>query len=450
MTDIQQIDEGAQALDHNLIRKLLGGSGVVPGVGSELAVSVNTGTLGASDTLTVAAGDARVAGTEGSVASTSVGIDQASSDPRKDVVYIDSNHAVQVAKGTEAAARPANATGRDTFDPAPPDLSATTAAPLAEVWVDPAASTVAAGDVTDRRLLSEVDVSDVVAASATVAGTVDAGTVSLDDNEEVVIGTGDDGALLFDGTSIIVRDKSGANDYTFPLGTAMDISAHAARHQNGGGDEISVAGLSGDLADAQDPKAHASSHGSGGADTVDAGDLGGSSGTGGQVLETDGTAAGWADVSGSFGIEDGNSPFTASGTSITTTFADTFDYWSVFLEADDPSDGAGQTHVDLQANGDTAANYDYIDVSGTETTGQAQVDNVLRIATSAVAQRTKLDVTGRWGARWAGTVQLGESRANLTHVFENASISSPLSSLTFISDAGATMDWRVRAFGIDV
>ena len=34
-------------------------------------------------------------------------------------------------------------------------------------------------------------------------------------------------------------------------------ASHAAGHQNGGGDEISVAGLSGELADAQPPKAHA-------------------------------------------------------------------------------------------------------------------------------------------------------------------------------------------------
>jgi hypothetical protein len=36
--------------------------------------------------------------------------------------------------------------------------------------------------------------------------------------------------------------------------------AHAATHQNGGGDEISVAGLSGELADNQPPKPHKDSH----------------------------------------------------------------------------------------------------------------------------------------------------------------------------------------------
>ena len=53
-----------------------------------------------------------------------------------------------------------------------------------------------------------------------------------------------------------------------------DLNApHAASHENGGADEISVAGLSGDLADAQDPKAHAASHRSGGADAIKLDDL---------------------------------------------------------------------------------------------------------------------------------------------------------------------------------
>jgi len=41
---------------------------------------------------------------------------------------------------------------------------------------------------------------------------------------------------------------------------AMWIAAHAASHELGGGDDINVAGLSGQLADAQTPKAHKDSH----------------------------------------------------------------------------------------------------------------------------------------------------------------------------------------------
>lgn len=72
-----------------------------------------------------------------------------------------------------------------------------------------------------------------------------------------------------------------------------DTDHAASDHEDGGSLEISVEGLSGDLADAQDPKAHASSHGSAGSDTVDAGDLGGSSGSAGQLLATDGSVAAW-------------------------------------------------------------------------------------------------------------------------------------------------------------
>jgi hypothetical protein len=43
---------------------------------------------------------------------------------------------------------------------------------------------------------------------------------------------------------------------------------HATTHQNGGADEISVAGLSGLLADGQTPATHAASHQNGGADEV--------------------------------------------------------------------------------------------------------------------------------------------------------------------------------------
>lgn len=45
-------------------------------------------------------------------------------------------------------------------------------------------------------------------------------------------------------------------------------AAHKTSHQNGGGDEISVAGLSGELADNQPPKTHVASHANGGGDEL--------------------------------------------------------------------------------------------------------------------------------------------------------------------------------------
>lgn len=49
--------------------------------------------------------------------------------------------------------------------------------------------------------------------------------------------------------------------------------AHAADHQNGGADEVNVAGLSGELADNQPPKTHTASHQSGGGDAIKLDDL---------------------------------------------------------------------------------------------------------------------------------------------------------------------------------
>ncbi len=52
------------------------------------------------------------------------------------------------------------------------------------------------------------------------------------------------------------------------------LNAHKTRHENGGDDEISVAGLSGELADDQPPKTHKASHATGGADVLTEADIG--------------------------------------------------------------------------------------------------------------------------------------------------------------------------------
>ncbi len=53
------------------------------------------------------------------------------------------------------------------------------------------------------------------------------------------------------------------------------VDAHASAHENGGGDEISVAGLSGVLADDQNPVNHAADHANGGGDELNVGGLSG-------------------------------------------------------------------------------------------------------------------------------------------------------------------------------
>lgn len=58
-------------------------------------------------------------------------------------------------------------------------------------------------------------------------------------------------------------------------GDSRPPTSHASSHENGGGDEISVAGLSGSLADAQTPTSHASTHENGGSDEISVAGLSG-------------------------------------------------------------------------------------------------------------------------------------------------------------------------------
>jgi len=60
-----------------------------------------------------------------------------------------------------------------------------------------------------------------------------------------------------------------------PPGGGGSLTPHHGTHENGGSDQINVAGLSGELADAQTPKTHASTHENGGSDEMDVTDLSG-------------------------------------------------------------------------------------------------------------------------------------------------------------------------------
>jgi len=70
-------------------------------------------------------------------------------------------------------------------------------------------------------------------------------------------------------------DPAGAYETVKAWLTALTslLSTHASRHENGGDDEISVANLSGELADNQPPKAHASDHAAGESDEITDADI---------------------------------------------------------------------------------------------------------------------------------------------------------------------------------
>lgn len=77
------------------------------------------------------------------------------------------------------------------------------------------------------------------------------------------------------GTGIVLTEQTPGGDENLEV----KLDAHAASHQNGGADEISVAGLSGTLADPQTPSAHATSHQNGGGDQISLAGLTGESAT---------------------------------------------------------------------------------------------------------------------------------------------------------------------------
>jgi len=146
--------EGLHALDETQQHRRGDGYGVVDR-GGACEVTVNSGVLAQSDTLTVASGDVLVNGTTHSLATQTLGLDAASAtNPRRDVVYIDGSGVVQVANGTAEAVEPKgqSLTRFEFSRPAPPDLAATGGTVLAEVWIPADASSIQSADVRDRRL----------------------------------------------------------------------------------------------------------------------------------------------------------------------------------------------------------------------------------------------------------------------------------------------------------
>ncbi|WP_435075278.1 hypothetical protein [Halorubrum sp. HHNYT27] len=146
---------GGAALDENQQQYRGDGVGVLDPDGGDLAVSVNTGALGSTDTLSVAAGDAYIQGTTHTITSQTIGIDGANgTDPRRDVIYVDTSGTIQVVNGTPEPRDPdnENLSRFEYFRPAPAALDGTVACVLAEVWIPAGATSVTSSDLRDRRV----------------------------------------------------------------------------------------------------------------------------------------------------------------------------------------------------------------------------------------------------------------------------------------------------------
>lgn len=187
---------------------------------SGCSVSINSGTLGNADTLTLASGEIIHNGSSVSVASQSVGISGSNAeDPRKDVVYLDSTGTAQVAAGTPEAKDPSTASRFETFRPAPLDLSGTKATVIAEVWVPAGASSITSSDLRDRRVYADLAVNSASAGKLSGAYPMDVRAVSaggvvasidheskstpISDARDAIVNNGNGhGAILYPPTTI--------------------------------------------------------------------------------------------------------------------------------------------------------------------------------------------------------------------------------------------------------
>lgn len=152
MNDVYTLrdSDAIHAFDWNVLERAVTGYAVADGAD----VTINTGTLGSgNNTLDVASGSVLVNRTEHGITTQSVDIDAGGSNPRWDIVAVDSNGNVVVYKGDEEealiAGQSTDESHRTVERPAPQDLSNEDATPLALVWVDASASSIDIDDLFD-------------------------------------------------------------------------------------------------------------------------------------------------------------------------------------------------------------------------------------------------------------------------------------------------------------
>ncbi|QAS68875.1 hypothetical protein HFTV1-gp42 [Haloferax tailed virus 1] len=229
-------------------------------------------------------------------------------------------------------------------------------------------------------------------------------------------------------------------------GELEDIN-HGSKHEDGGSDEISVGGLSGDLADPQDPKAHAASHSADSADEISVENL---STTGSAdtvpISQGDGTLSMGSIVPTDLQWrEDSNSPQTDTNVGTSTyTIADTFDEYLIRVQVFEESSAPGT--VELRAEGNSQSSYDYISEDGTTTSAATSIPCIELQADSSTI--SVFGASGRFSGQWEFRSQPNTS-TNLATAGFLAVISSPLGSLELFRAANNfSVTWEV--FGRDI
>lgn len=138
------------------------------------------------------------------------------------------------------------------------------------------------GSIADGEYLTRSG-SALVGATPPGAGDV-VGPASATDNAVARFDTAT--GKLIQNSGVLIDDSDNITGVTTLNG--VTVESHAARHENGGADEISVSGLAGLLADPQTPLSHAATHSDGGADEISVENLATASGNTAHVLKPNG------------------------------------------------------------------------------------------------------------------------------------------------------------------
>lgn len=276
---------------------------------------------------------------------------------------------------------------------------------------------------------------------------LDVGTLVDFDPEEFLIGTsGNRPAAGTANRLYLSTDTAGGPVIERDTGSAWEVvAASPGALEDTGYAEISVDGLAGDLADAQDPKTHASSHGADSADEVFVENLGTAGGSGlVPTSQGDGTLAMQSSGSNTPNWEeDANSPLSNTGSSsYTYTISGTYDKVEIFFDTSQLSQTLGN---ELRVNGDSNANYEYLDNSDSQTTGSNQFD-----LGSGFGAIYKISLS-EYGAQGVGV--------NVEHVnFDtgalvygaNNDVSASLDSFTLLDSGSNNFDIEARVYGLSL
>ena len=144
--------------------------------------------------------------------------------------------------------------------------------------------------------------------------------------------------------------------------------------------------------------------------------------------------------------EDGNSPWSGTGDTITANLASRWDYLMLeFTVVKNSTSG----NVNMRFNGDSTSNHRFWLVDGTETTGATEFQNVLRSGDNQT-NRARIAITAKAGSYpqfrriFADSYNFAGAEAGF-----NTNVGSDITSISLgtFSGGGTDLEWDVRVLG---